>query len=253
MCGTAPCLASFPLRAGRLAALRPGTAPLGKLTRLDIFSHDTVTHLLREYGYVTVGLGILLESTGLPMPGESLMIAAAIYAATTQQLNIVGVVAVAAAGAICGDQIGYFVGRWIGYHVLARFGRKVGLSEDRLELGRFLFRKYGGRVVFLGRFVAILRTFAALLAGANRMPWHTFLIWNALGGIGWTCLYGFGAYLLGNVAKQITGPAGIALGIAGAIGLAAAFVYVKRNEQRLIEAANREMKSEPGRRQAETV
>ena len=110
------------------------------------------------------------------------MIAAAIYAATTHRLNIFALVPVAALGAICGDQIGYFIGRWIGYRVLRRLGRRVGLSEERLELGRFLFRKYGGRVVFLGRFVAVLRTFVALLAGANRMPWHSFLLWNALGG-----------------------------------------------------------------------
>ncbi len=150
---------------------------------------------------------------------------------------------VAAAGAVCGDQIGYFLGRWIGFRVLARWGRKLGLSDERLELGRFLFRKYGGRMVFIGRFVAVLRTFVALLAGANTMPWHSFLLWNALGGIGWTSLYGFGSYLLGNAAKRISGPVGIALGLAGGAVLLAAFVFVKRNESRLLDEARREMKA----------
>ena len=199
-------------------------------------------HLFAQYGYAVVGLGVMLEATGLPLPGESLMIAAALYAAATHRLDILVIVPVAAVGAILGDQIGYFVGRWIGFRVLARFGRKIGLSEERLELGRFLFRRYGGRVVFLGRFVAVLRTFVALLAGANQMAWHSFLMWNALGGIGWTSLYGFGAYLLGDAFRRISGPAGIALAVIGGIALVTALVFVKRNEHRLLDEARAEMK-----------
>ncbi len=199
-------------------------------------------HLFSEYGYWVVGLGVMLEATGLPLPGESLMIAAAVYAATTHRLDILVIVPVAALGAIVGDQIGYFIGRSVGFRVLARFGRRVGLSEERLELGRYLFRRYGGRVVFLGRFVAVLRTFVALLAGANQMAWHSFLLWNALGGIGWTSLYGFGAYVLGDAVKRVTGPVGIALAVAGAIALVCALVFVKRNERRLLEEARAEMR-----------
>ena len=209
-------------------------------------------HLLQHYGYGVVGVGVMLEATGLPLPGESLMIAAALYAAATHRLNIAELVAVAAVGAICGDQLGYFIGRWIGFRVLARWGRKVGMTEERLELGRFLFRKYGGRIVFLGRFVAVLRTFVALLAGANRMVWHDFLLWNALGGIGWTSLYGFGAYLLGDTVKQVKGPVGIALGVIGAVTIVAAVIFVKRNETRLLNEARQEMQRQPRgwRRQA---
>ena len=200
--------------------------------------------LLQSYGYGVVFLGVMLESIGLPLPGESLMIAAALYAATTHRLDIVFLVPVAAAGAIIGDQIGYFLGRWIGFRVLARWGRKIGLNEDRLSLGRYLFRRYGPMVVFFGRFVALLRTFAAVLAGANRMPWHTFLLWNALGGIGWTSLYGFGAYLLGDAVKRVSGPIGIGMGVVGAIVLIAAFLFIKRNEHRLLEEATRQMRQE---------
>jgi membrane protein DedA with SNARE-associated domain len=208
---------------------------------VSIVSLHALEHLLREYGYAVVFVGIALESLGLPLPGESLMIAAAIYCATTHKANIVMLVAAAAAGAILGDQIGYAIGRWVGYPALKRFGARLGLTEERFELGRFLFHRYGGRIVFFGRFVAFLRTFAAVLAGANRMAWHSFLLWNALGGIGWTSLYGFGAYLLGDAAKKITGPAGIALGVVGAAALIAAAVYVKRNEKRLMEAARTDM------------
>jgi membrane protein DedA with SNARE-associated domain len=213
---------------------------------MSLIGFHSFHSLFEQYGYIAVFLGIMLESIGLPLPGESLMIAAALYAASTHNLDIFVLVPLAAAGAICGDQIGYFFGRWIGYRLLARWGRKIGLSDERLELGRFLFRKYGAAVVFLGRFVAFLRTFAALLAGANRMPWHSFLLWNALGGICWTALYGFGAYGVGDAAKRIRGPVGIGLGVVGALALLVIVVFVHRNESRLIEDARREMKGTRG-------
>jgi membrane protein DedA with SNARE-associated domain len=213
---------------------------------MSLLSFRSIDGLLGEYGYAVVFLGVMLESIGLPLPGESLMIAAAIYAATTHHLDIYVLVPIAAAGAIVGDQIGFFVGRSIGFRVLARWGRKIGLNDERLELGRFLFRKYGGGVVFLGRFVAVLRTFAALLAGANRMPWHTFLLWNSLGGICWTGLYGFCAYFLGDTVKRLSGPVGIVLAIVGAIVLVTGFIFVKRNETRLLAQAKQEMKRSPG-------
>ncbi len=212
---------------------------------MTLIPHDFLEGLLRDYGYPAIFAGILLESIGLPLPGESLMIAAALYAATTHRLDIFIIVPVAAVAAVCGDQIGYVIGRWVGYRALARWGRKIGLDDERLELGRFLFRRYGGRIVFAGRFVAILRTFAALLAGANRMPWHSFLLWNACGGIGWTCLYGFGAYLLGDAAKRLHGPLGIAMGVIGACALLAAVLFVKRNQERLIADARQEMQQAP--------
>ena len=86
------------------------------------------------------------------------------------------------------------------------------------------------------------KAFAAVLAGANGMPWHSFLLWNSLGGMAWTSLYGFGAYLLGDAARRVSGPLGIALAIIGGAALLAAFVFVKRNETRLIEDAKAEMR-----------
>ena len=209
---------------------------------MSFWGFHSLNGLFEHYGYAAVFLGIMLESIGLPLPGESLMIGAALYAASTHHLDIYVLVPLAAAGAICGDQIGYFVGRWIGYRLLTRWGRRIGLSEERLELGRFLFRKYGAAVVFVGRFVAFLRTFAAVLAGANRMPWHRFLLWNALGGICWTALYGFGAYGVGDAARRLSGPVGIALGVTGGLALLVVVVFVHRNENRLIEEARREMR-----------
>ncbi len=97
-----------------------------------------------------------------------------------------------------GDNFGYLIGRWAGIPLLRGIGTHVGLTDRRLDLSRYLFKTQGGKVVFVGRFIAILRTFVALFAGANHMEWKTFLLWNAVGGVVWATLYGGGAYLLGN-------------------------------------------------------
>jgi membrane protein DedA with SNARE-associated domain len=202
---------------------------------------DALNHLLQQYGYGAVGAVIFLEAAGLPLPGESLLIAAALYATTTHRLSIFVLVPVAALGAICGDQLGYTVGRWIGPRMLTRWGSRVGLTEERLRLMRFLFLRYGGRVVFLGRFVAVLRTFVALLAGANRMLWRSFLLWNALGGLTWTSLYGFGTYALGNAVERVRAPVGIGLAIAAGIAVLTGLIFIKRNEKRLLDEVRQEM------------
>ena len=197
--------------------------------------------LVQHHGFWVVGAVIFFESMGVPLPGESLLIAAALYAATTGDITIEHVVAASALGAVLGDNAGYLIGRRIGPPVLARYGPRVGLTLDRQRLGRFLFLRHGGKVVFFGRFIAFLRTFAALLAGANHMPWGRFLLWNALGGVFWTCLYGFGAYLLGNQVHRLVGPFGIAVGIVALAVVVLTIRFVRRHEARLIEAAKTEM------------
>ena len=213
-------------------------------------SLGTVEHVLAQYGYGAIGVTLLLESMGAPLPGESMMIAAALYAATTHRLAIEWIIPVAAAGAIAGDQIGFLIGRWAGMPLLHRWGRRVGLTPERLQLGQFLFRRHGGKVVFLGRFVVVLRTFAALLAGANGMAWPRFLLWNALGGLAWTCLYGLGAYVLGDALRRITGPVGIVLGVLGGAALIAGIVFLKRNERRLTAEVTAAMHLEAGHLEA---
>src|SRR5258706_2179629 len=149
------------------------------------FTGSDVTHLLATYGYWAVLLVVGLESTGIPLPGETMLVAAAIYAGTTHQLSIQWVIAAAAAGAILGDNLGFWVGREGGYRLLRRYGHLVRLNERKLKLGLYLFRRRGGTVVFFGRFVAVLRMWAAFLAGTHRMEWKRFLLFNALGGIAW--------------------------------------------------------------------
>jgi membrane protein DedA with SNARE-associated domain len=112
--------------------------------------------------------------------------------------------AAAAAGAIVGDGIGYTVGRRLGMPLLRKCGRHIRLDENRLLIGRYLFFRYGNVVVFFGRFIAVLRMFAALLAGANGMPAGRFFFFNVTGGICWACLFGFGAHAVGTEIYKIS-------------------------------------------------
>src|SRR6476660_587181 len=134
---------------------------------------------------------------GLPLPGESALVLAALYASRHDH-NIAGVVAAAATGAVLGDNIGYWIGREFGYRLLLRYGGAIGLSVSKIKLGQYLFLRHGGKVVFFGRFVAVLRALAAFLAGVNRMDWGRFLLANSAGGILWASVVGFGAYALGR-------------------------------------------------------
>jgi membrane protein DedA with SNARE-associated domain len=165
---------------------------------------DAVIGLIPIYGpWVIFGI-VALESAGIPLPGETVLIAAALFAATTHQIDIELVVLTAAAGAVVGDGIGYMIARKIGLPLLRKYGRYIHLDEDRLLIGRYLFSQYGGAVVFFGRFVAILRMFAALLAGLNAMPPGRFILFNVTGGICWACLFGFGAYAIGSEIYKIS-------------------------------------------------
>jgi len=203
---------------------------------LHFATHD-LTHLLNVYGYWAVLVFVAIESTGIPFPGETMLLAAAVYAGTTHHLAIALIIAAAAAGAIIGDNLGFWVGREGGFRLVRRYGHVVHLDERKIKLGQYLFLRHGGKVVFFGRFVAVLRAWAAFLAGTDHMPWPRFLVFNAAGGILWAILYGLGGYALGNNIHRVTGPVGIVLVILAAAILIGFFVYLRRNEKRLEEEA----------------
>jgi membrane protein DedA with SNARE-associated domain len=210
-----------------------------------------LAHLLSVYGYLAVGLVVGLESMGVPLPGETTLLTAAIYAGSTHRLGIAPVVLAAATGAVLGDNLGFLLGREVGYRLLLRYGGSVGFTERRLKLGQYLFLRHGGKVVFFGRFTAVLRTFAAVLAGANRMPWSRFLLFNAAGGVLWAALYGFGGFFVGEALHRLAGVLGIGIGVAGVVATVAAGVFLRRHETRLADAAERALPGPleaPGRR-----
>jgi membrane protein DedA with SNARE-associated domain len=194
---------------------------------------------LATYGYLAVFAFVGIESLGVPFPGETMLVTAAIYAGTTGNLSIAFVIAAGAAGAIVGDNIGFGIGHWGGYRLLVRYGKYLRLDQAKLKVGRYLFIRHGGKVVFFGRFVSILRTYAAFLAGTNRMPWWRFLVFNAAGGILWATLYGLSAYYLGHEIERVGKPVGITIAVAAVIVIVVALIFVRRSESQLEAEAER--------------
>jgi len=163
---------------------------------------------LSTYGYGAVLLVVALESMGVPAPGETVLLAAAITAGTTRVLSLPLVIGAAAGGAVLGDNLGYWIGTTGGARLLLRYGYLVRINERKLKLGLVLFQQHGGKVVFFGRFVTVLRMWAAWLAGIYHLRWTRFLWCNALGGLLWATSYGLGGYLLGTTVYRLTGPLG---------------------------------------------
>ena len=196
-------------------------------------------HLIGTYGAWLVGAVVGLESMGIPLPGETTLVTAALYAGTTGRLSITSVVLGAAAGAIVGDNIGFWIGRRFGYRWVVRHQSALRLTPRRLKLGQYLFLRHGGKVVFVGRFVAVLRAFAALLAGLNRMPWRRFLVFNMIGAIVWAVAYGGGAYAFGDKLTSVLGETGILLSAAAAALVVIGFLLARKYERRLSDEAER--------------
>ncbi len=202
---------------------------------------DFVHHLhgyLATYGYLAIFVIVSLESAGIPMPGETVLVAAAVLAGQGQ-LHLWGVIGAAAAGAIFGDNCGYWVGRELGFRVAYRYGRYVRLDERRLKLGQYLFLRHGGKIVFFGRFVAVLRAFAAFLAGVNHFNWERFFFFNAAGGIVWATIFGVGGYWLGSAFEVYARPVGIAALVVAVVAFFIGARFVRYHEQALEEEAER--------------
>jgi len=198
-----------------------------------------LTDLVATHGYWIVALIVALESAGIPLPGETTLVSAAIFAGTTHRLNIWLVIASAAAGAIAGDSFGFFIGRTFGHRFLIKHGAKLRMDARRIKLGQYLFQRHGGKVVFFGRFVALLRALAALLAGVNCMDWRRFLFFNATGGIVWASLFGLGAYSLGEQLERLRRPAAIVLTAVAVLGAIGGFWFIRRHESSLEAEADR--------------
>jgi membrane protein DedA with SNARE-associated domain len=201
-------------------------------------SFDHIAHVIATYGVLAIGIIIALESIGLPLPGESVLVLAALYAAHHGQ-SIVAVVASATVGAIIGDNVGYWIGRDLGYPLLRSYGSRVGLSPRKIKLGQYLFLQHGVKVVFLDRFVAVLRVLAAVLAGVNRMDWRRFMLANSAGAVLWASVVGFGAYVFGRAVTHVTRPIGIALAIVGVAAVVGALLFVRAHEAELEAEAER--------------
>jgi len=197
-----------------------------------------IPEYLATYGYVAIFFIVALESAGVPLPGETSLIAGAILAGEGR-LSIYGVIAAAAGGAILGDNCGYWVGREFGFPLVYRYGRYLNLDERRLKLGQYLFLKQGGKIVFFGRFVALLRAFAAFLAGVNRFNWERFFLCNATGGIVWATTFGAGGFFLGRAFETYARPVSVAALLCAVVGFFIGGRFIRYHEKALEEEAER--------------
>jgi len=226
---------SYPQTLGYPCGMDPHSllVPLAGIPVAGIFG-DLYEFFLRafaEYGYIIVFLPILGECAGLPLPGETVLLAAGV-AAQKGVLSLPWVIVVAAAAAIIGDNIGYAVGRRGGRPLILRYGRILRVRDRQMAVLDSYFRRHGPKTVFIGRWVIFLRVWAALMAGSSRMEYKRFLFWNALGGILWAASMSTLAYFFAGSVELI----GDVFGIVGwtlaiLVGIAVA-VFIWRLEHR---------------------
>ena len=182
-------------------------------------------------GYVLPAL-IGLESMGLPSPGETALILAAVLA-SQGKLNIWLVIVIAAGSAIAGDNAGYFLGRHFGREVLTAHGPFHARRARIVMLGDRFFQKHGSKTVFIGRWIALLRFAVAWLAGINHMRFRVFFVWNATSGIIWACSYGLAGYYGGNAAAHVFARVGVVAAVVLGVLIVAAIIFAKVRERRL--------------------
>jgi membrane protein DedA with SNARE-associated domain len=190
-----------------------------------------VDHLIQVFGYPLVFVLVMGESSGVPIPGETALIAGAVLA-SKGKLEIAIVIPLAALGAIVGDNIGYLIGHKGGRWLLQRPGPFLERRRQVLIVGEPFFHRHGPKAVFFGRFVLALRVWASWLAGATRMRWPAFLLWNALGGICWATGIGLLAYFLGQSAGNVVETFGF-FGLGAVIfAIATGFIAHRRARRR---------------------
>jgi membrane protein DedA with SNARE-associated domain len=197
-------------------------------------------HLAQSYGAWLVAALIAIESCGIPVPGETTLIASAIYAATAPRLSLWIVLAAAIVGAIVGNLAGFAIGHFFGYRLLIRYGSYVRLPEPRLKIGEYLFRHYGIAVVVLARFVPLLRSIAPLVAGANRMPTRSFLAATVAGAIPWVMFDGLAAFYFGKQLIRLSTVAMIVVVLLAAAAIGGVALFIGRHEKQLQIKAEQE-------------
>jgi membrane protein DedA with SNARE-associated domain len=193
-----------------------------------------VTHFIEDYGLVFLFGIVCLESAGLWLPGETALIAAAVYA-SKGHLSITGVIGVATAGAIIGDNIGYWLGREGGRRLLYRYALLGRFADRVLPAGERFFARHGGKAVFLARFFGGVRVTGAWMAGITRMNWWRFLAWNAAGGIVWAVAVGLIAFYAGKAAADALARYGVYAAIAGGVVLVLVVAALHVWKRRVVE------------------
>lgn len=205
-----------------------------------------MSHLIQTWGYWAVALFVLTEAFGVPLPGETAVILAGTYAGHSHHLSPWFIFVVAAVSALVGGLIGYGIGHYGGYRLVRRFGHKIRLDEQKLRISRYLFDTYGSRVVFFGRFVSVLRTYAAFLAGTSRMQLRRFVLANAASAVAWAAIFSYASYVAGNTLRRTSGTITWALVGAAVVIIAIAIIVVHRRMEDFAARADAAYPEEPG-------
>lgn len=193
-----------------------------------------MTGFVRDYGLIIVFLTIALETTGVPLPGETALVAAAVLA-SQGHFSIWSVIVVACAGAIIGDNVGYWLGRKLGRGFLQRYDIVRRFSERVLPPAERFFRRHGGKAIFLARWFSGFRIAGAWIAGFAHMPWWRFFLWNAAGGIAWAVTVSLIAYYAGHAAADAIGRYGLIGGAAIAVLILVVVVALHFWRRRMVE------------------
>jgi len=199
---------------------------------------DRILSLIEHYGYLVILFGVMLESTGVPLPGETILLASGVL---VQQghLDLGDAIVFGILGAVIGDQIGYWAGREGGRPFVLRWGRYVFITPERLARAEAFFERHGGKAVFLARFFSGFRVFGALVAGMSRMRWGIFIFYNALGGVVWATAVVLVGYFLGSsigLVERWLGRATLALlaVLAVVVAFYLAYRWAAHNRERLV-------------------
>jgi membrane protein DedA with SNARE-associated domain len=196
-----------------------------------VSAHE-ITDLLHQYGLGLVFAVVALQAVGAPLPGTTALIAAALYAATSHGLPIVGVIAAGALGALAGTSIGFALGRWRGERLLGQLGRRLRQPPARVTLLRGEFAAHGGAFVFIGRFISGLRNVTGLLAGASGMPFSRFLPLSAAAAAAWALINGLEYYWFGHALAGVDTWVQVVLVGAGVAWLVVSVAVLRRRALR---------------------
>jgi len=201
----------------------------------------TLLSYFQHYGYWVVFFGVMLENAGIPVPGETILLAAGFFAALGH-FHLEIVMAVACIGAVLGDNAGYFIGRKLGRGALLRYGRYAGLTPKRLAMFESFFERHGDKTILAARFITGLRVFAALLAGAAHMRWPRFALYNFLGAVLWSIAITLAGYFFGHswhLLERWVGGIGAAALVVVIVG-GVVILLVRRRKRASKAAAERE-------------
>lgn len=214
-----------------------------------------IVNLFKDWGYWIVFFGVMLENAGVPVPGETILLAAGFFA-SRHGFNLWLVMIIAAVGAVLGDNAGYWIGRRVGRGFLLKYGKYVMLTQKRFNQMESFFHSHGDKTVLVARFITGFRVFTALFAGASHMHWSKFFLFNVLGAIAWAVVMALLGYFFGeswHLLEQYVKGAGVIIAAGIVVALLVRFFWKRRKAAKEIELAAMDASEPVVTKEAESV